>query len=126
MIDITGNLLGKLAITGTATNDHLALGVYTGEGGRGADTTISGLAGKDAADGDLIWVRTYGAVDAKTDDGGVSTDIEVGNVLVFDDGTDGLLVSDGDAGPVESVCNFIALEAQTAGPTGTAVFVRCM
>ena len=129
MIDTASNLTGKLAVIATATNDHLCLGIYTGEGGTGALNTTSGLPTdrRAAVDGDVIFVRAYGAIDALTDDGGTGTDIAVADVLTVDNAADnGYLVDDGDSADVVGQCNFVALEAQAAGPTGTAVFVKCM
>ena len=135
MIDTAANLTGKLAIAATATNDHLLLGIYTGVGGSGAATTITNMDTglHDAADGDVIYVRTYGAIDGHVGEiSSASTGfVEVGDILTVS-GTAGQLTDELITAPTDTTLPaFIALEAATAvsgAPTAAAraVFVRCM
>lgn len=67
---------GEVAVVATGPN---MIGVYTGVGGTGAATTVSGLTGNDAAIGDRIQVKWKGAVMALTDGG--TTDILTGDML---------------------------------------------
>lgn len=135
----TGDTEGRLVIKATEALDHKVVGVYEGQsdkGASGADTTVVGMVGKRAADGDIVWVTTYGRVLALV--GGTTTLIADGDALIIED-----LASTGGqantgfsqldstllpAGPLLSP--FIALQATATSAVGTgtarAVFVRCM
>lgn len=63
--DATGNTI-KAVGSATAQAQMCAVGVYTGKGGSGAQTTVTGLSGKDAAVGDRVRIVKVGVVSVLT------------------------------------------------------------
>lgn len=123
----TGNTAAKLVVTtpAAATSDHRAIGIYTGQGGTGAETTISGLKGRAAVDGDHIWVRVFGVASTIVD--AVTTQIADGDILVPHLTTAGILNNSGTTLTASLVPMFTALEALATGTTAVkSVLVRCV
>ena len=143
MLD-TGDQQGRLAVVATLALDHKVIGVYEGstdKGGSGDNTTLTGyfdglngnktISGKNAADGDIIWVTVYGRALVLV--GGSTTAVADGDVLIVDvfltagGGTNaGLIVGTAPTAPV--LAPFLALAAVATNNTGSAVgvFIRCM
>lgn len=127
------NPTGKLVVALTAnsaTTDHLAIGAYTGIGGSGALTTVPGLSGKAAVDGDIIKLRVYGIAEMLVSG---ATDVVAGDPLTFHGTTDGVLIQGTTTAEAGIRHPFVAMEAQTIAIdvgdgtfNSTAVFVRCM
>lgn len=90
----TGDTTGKKIVKTptTTTTDHVAIGVYEGIGGTGADATLSGLTGKAAVTNDLVQITVLGPVVALADLNAQWTDHDV---LVASTTTAGYLSSGG-------------------------------
>lgn len=113
-----------------ASADHTALGIYMGisqqgaANGLGANTTISGMTGKDAVSGNFIVVRVFGVATALVD--GSTSDASDLNVLTPSVAVSGelqTLLQVFDAGDYPL---FTALEANTSTTAAKKVFVRGM
>jgi hypothetical protein len=75
VLDAGNSTDGRLLVdSADAGEDWLAIGIYTGSGGTGVETTDDGLKGRQALDGDQIEVCVAGAINALTD--GSSNTIE--------------------------------------------------
>jgi hypothetical protein len=120
----TGNLTAALVVTcpAAATADHRALGIYEGEGGSGAKTTVSGLSGRDAADADQIWITMFGLATALVD--GDTTDATDGDALTPSVAVAGELQSLGTTFAAGAKPIFTCLEANTSTVAAKKVFVR--
>lgn len=121
-LDITANTLGTLVVASETANDHAFIGVYEGRGGSGAEATISGLTGRAAVDGDVIYLTAYGVAETLCD--GTTTDIAAGNALsLAEDAAEFTASAAVDAGVAAKA---IALEALTTATGNIAVFVRAL
>jgi len=127
MLDTAGNTSGRLVISATAALEHLLVGIYTGEGGTGSETTsTNNQGGNDAVDGDPVWVRTYGPALGRYDTGGTDTLSDAGETMTIH--TDAGEFA--DMNPTESTVGLIPsvvlLEATLADDALYWMFVRCM
>ena len=126
----SGNTLGTLVVAvpiGTQTTlDHTFCGIYEGRGNAtGTTTTVSNLSGRAAADGDVIYVTTYGRALALVDGG--STNVADLDPLTVNIGIAGWLQCIASAAfDVGDHPAFLALAAQDSSTTATPVFVKCM
>lgn len=114
---------GKSVIHRTVALQHLLTGIYEGVGGSGAATTTTGLTGKDAVTGDVVWITCYGPALALAY---VTTTLGAGSALQI--GTPGILTE--AANPTAPAgAQIAAMSAVTVtATTGTAVrvIVKCM
>ena len=85
-LDKTSNGSGTLVIECLAAEDHLLKGIYEGRGApSGLDTTVSGLKGKIARNGDVIYLTVYGTAEALI--ASATTAVAAGDTLaVIDNG----------------------------------------
>lgn len=117
--DSVSNTLGILCVpTWLSTVGGLwAAGIYEGQGGTGTAAATAGLGGRDAADGDLIFVTCYGPATAIHSGIGTAGGIAV----VAATTTAGNLFGLANATTVinsPSMATFLTLEASTAGQNG--------
>ena len=123
--DLTSNTSATLVVPTVIGEDHVFCGVYEGKGGTGADTTTSGLSGKAAVDGDIVYVTTHGLATALV--GGGGTTIASGTLL-------GCAVTAGQLSVVSTalvagaIAPILSLGTTTSTATGTplAVFVKAL
>jgi len=122
----TGSTTGTLVVsclTATA-DDHRFVGIYEGEGGSGSTTTSTGLSGKDAADGDFIWVTAYGKALGLCV--GSGTAVVDGDPVAPSGATAGVILGLTSTQASGLTMPLIALEGHTGAAEGKAIFVKCM
>lgn len=125
-IDLTSSTTGKLVVAAPVDEHVTRVGIYEGDGGSGAETTTSGLSGRTAKDGDIIYVTAYGV--AKGYMTGNVTGIVKGTALgVFN--TAGLLEEADYAAASGSAFGgeFVNLDTAVTNNTGYGnIFVKCL
>lgn len=124
-LDTTSNTSGKLVVAGGADGDAAFVGIYSGLGGSvpttDGDTHYTGLT--DAADGDLIWVQTYGPALAEVE--GSTAAVSTGEALTMV--ASGALTGTSDAALLAGAASYcVALEATSGAVAPIHVFVKAM
>lgn len=122
MTDVADNT-GKSVITRTVALQHLLTGIYEGVGGSGAQTTTSGLSGRDAATGDPIWVTCYGPALALAY---ATTTLGAGSALQI--GTPGILTeAPNPTSPIVAVhASLQAVTVTATTGTATRIIIKAM
>jgi len=96
----TADSTGQTVVVCSATlgAGAAAVGVYTGKGGTGAATTISGLSGADVLTGDMIQVVKRGVVAIRAAAKTVANAVTFGQVALVHHGTTAGWVQEATAG----------------------------
>jgi len=116
----TSDSEGREVVAGTNALSEKCVGVYTGTGGSGSATTVTGLTGNDAAAGDIILVKYKGYVKAIGEGGTV--DIVAGDQLeVIDGGKFDTVGADATIEQFKVIAT--ALEGITADGNAGAIFL---
>lgn len=114
---------GKSVIARTVALQHLLTGIYEGSGGSGAQTSVSGLTGRDAVTGDVVWITCYGPALALAY---ATTTLGAGSALQI--GTPGILTEAANptAPAGAQLAAFAAVTVTSTAGTAVRVIVKCM